>query len=30
MQADTAGAFTDTNDNVNHTIGFVYSATPSP
>lgn len=30
MQADTAGAFTDTNDDVNHTRGFMYSATQSP
>lgn len=30
MQADTAGAVTDINDDVNPTIGFVYSGTPSP
>lgn len=27
MQTDTAVAFTDTNDNLSHTIGFVYSVT---
>ena len=30
MQADTAVAFTDTNDNVSHTTGFVYSVTSTP
>lgn len=30
MQADTAVAFTDTNDSVSHAIGFVYFVTSTP
>lgn len=30
MQADTAVAFTDTNDNLRHTIGFVQPVTSTP